>query len=174
MNQASFLLQNSLVNIHLALLSSIPSDPTLHYFKRRKYACPLLFRKRFLFLVGLSDSSFGIRIVVTGPVISRLLRGGYWMGKLSKLLILLQWSTRHHRLSEAQIIMCQAQIKIMDYFPSKAVQSSVRADPKIRAGGRQPNEKCTLELVLNGQFSETLGSSHADSGSSGSCAGKVL
>ena len=49
----------------------------------------------------------------------------------------------------------------MEIFPSQQLQSSVLAGPKIRAGGRSPTEKCTLESVLNCQFSDTLGASHA-------------
>ncbi len=40
---------------------------------------------------------------------------------------------------------------------SQAVQSSVLAGPKILVGGRQPTEKCALELVLKCRFSEALG-----------------
>ncbi len=55
------------LNILLLLLSSIASDPTLNKIIRCKYAIPLLFRKRFLFLAGLSERYFGIRMVVTNP-----------------------------------------------------------------------------------------------------------
>jgi hypothetical protein len=57
--------------------------------------------------------------------------------------------------------MYQEQIKILDYFPFQELQSSVREGPKIHAGRQQQTEKCTLELVLNCQFSDTLGASHA-------------
>jgi hypothetical protein len=55
----------------------------------------------------MSDRPFGIRIVMTGPLIARWFRGlNYWMGQLSNMCLLLIKSTRHHRLSETQIQMC--------------------------------------------------------------------
>jgi hypothetical protein len=49
----------------------------------------------------------------------------------------------------------------MDYLPSQAVQSSVWAGLKMRAGGWQLTKKCALELVLNCWFSEMREASHA-------------
>ncbi len=66
-----------------------------------------------------------------------------------QLDILLIRSTRHRRLSETQIKMCQAQIKIMAISLLQELQSSVRPGPKIRAGGRPPTEKWAVQSVWN-------------------------
>ncbi len=70
-----------------------------------------------------------------------------------------------------KIEMCQSQIKIMVIIPSQELQSSVQAEPKIRAGGRQPTEKYAFQSVVNCQYLETLGACHAGWGS---CAHPVL
>ncbi len=117
---------------------------------------PILHRRRI-------DQSFGIRIFATGPIIALLFRGRKWIGRPRPLHSLLIRSTRHSRLSETQINMCRAPIKVLVFFSFYALQSSVLAGPKIRSGGRPPTAKCTLELVLNCLFLETLGASHAAS-----------
>ncbi len=79
-HQAFHMLQNFSLSILLGLRCSVSSDLTLNNFVRRKYARPLLFRKQFLFFVGLSERNFGIRIVVTDPIISRRCLERNWIG----------------------------------------------------------------------------------------------
>ncbi len=67
-----------------SLVCSLASDPSLDMFVKLKdawCAVPLLFGMLLLFLVGFSDSFFGIEIVATGPVIERQYRGHNWIGR---------------------------------------------------------------------------------------------
>ena len=92
---ASFLKELTF-NIIFWLDCLFSGDPTLYKFVFRKDALPLLFRTLLLFLVELSERKFGIRIVVTCPVIARRFRGRNWIGRLRDLRLLLIRSVRHH------------------------------------------------------------------------------
>ncbi len=84
-------------NIIFLLDCSLSGDPPLYKFVFRNDALPLrvLFRTLLLFLVELSEWKFGIRIVVTGPVIAWRFRGRNWIGGLRDLRLLLIRSARH-------------------------------------------------------------------------------
>jgi hypothetical protein len=72
-----------------------------------------------------------------------------WITASGQLDILLIRSARHRQSSETQIKMCQAQTKMMLIILLQELQSSVRAGPKIRAGGRPLTEKWAVRLVCN-------------------------
>jgi hypothetical protein len=128
-------------NILFGLDCSLSCDPTLYKLVFRN-ELPLLFWTLIVFFVGLSEWNFAIQIVVTGPVIARRFRGRNWIELLCLLLIR---SARHRGLSETQIKICQAQIKIMAIILLQELQSSVRPGPKILAGGRPPTEKWAVQ-----------------------------
>jgi uncharacterized SAM-binding protein YcdF (DUF218 family) len=105
-HQFACFLKELTFNIIFGLDCSLSGDPTLYKLVFRNDALPLLFQTLLLFLVGLSERNFGIRIVVTGPVIARRFRGRNWIGRLRDLRLLLIRSARHRGLSETQIKMC--------------------------------------------------------------------
>jgi hypothetical protein len=89
--------KNISLNILLWLRCSVTTDPTLDDFVRCRYTqcvLVLLFRRRFLVLVGLSEHNFGIRMVVTGPIIARRFHG-YWIRRPRQRHFFLIGSTRH-------------------------------------------------------------------------------
>jgi hypothetical protein len=105
-HQALCILEFFSLNILLGLRCFVAGNPVLDNFlncKNERCALPLLFRTLLHFLVGLSERSFGIRNVVTGPAIARRFRGRNWIGRLRDLRLLLIRSTRHHGLSETEL-----------------------------------------------------------------------
>ena len=78
-HQLSRFLENCKFNLLFGHLSSFASNPTLY---RKILRCdakslPFLFRSQFFISVGFRSRSFGIRIVVTGPVIVRTFCGHF-------------------------------------------------------------------------------------------------
>jgi hypothetical protein len=61
-HQFQCLLKELTFNIIFRLDCSLSGDPTLYRFVFRNDALPLLFRTLLLFLVGLSERNFGIRM----------------------------------------------------------------------------------------------------------------
>ena len=61
-HQFACFLKELTFNIIFGQDCSLSGDPTLYKFVFRKDALPLLFRTLLLFLVGLSDRNFGIRM----------------------------------------------------------------------------------------------------------------
>jgi hypothetical protein len=88
MHQFACFLKELTFNIIFGLDCSLSGDPTLYKLVFCNDALLLLFRTLLLSLVGLSERNFGIRIVVTAPIIARRFRGRNWIWRLRNLRIL--------------------------------------------------------------------------------------
>ncbi len=95
------------------------------------------------------DRTFTTKWNALSPTLAPVSRRCNIVWITGKLDIVLIRSTRHCWLSETQIKMCQAQIKIMVIIFLQELQSSIRPGPRIRAGGRHPTEKWAVQLVYN-------------------------
>ncbi len=81
------------------------------------------------------DRTFTTKWNALSPTLASVSRRCNIVWITGQLDILLIRSTRHRGLSETQVRICQAQIKIMAISLIQELQSSVRPGPKIRAGG---------------------------------------